>query len=45
MSSVIGIIAIGLMLVVLGIAVFSLAVLVIIPIGKFIEKRQSENQD
>ena len=39
MSGIIGVFAIGLMVIVLFIAIFSLAVLVIIPIGRFLERR------
>ena len=41
MSTIIGIFAIGLMVVVLLIAIFSLAMLVIIPLGRFFEKRSN----
>lgn len=39
MSGLVGIFAIGLMVIVLLIAIFSLAVVVIIPIGRFLERR------
>ncbi len=44
--SIVGVFAIGLMVIVLAIAIFSLVVLAIIPIGRFLEKRamrQSED--
>ncbi len=41
MSDVLGVLAIGLMVGVLAIAIFSLVVLIIIPIGRFLEKRAS----
>ena len=46
MSGVVSAVAIGLMVIVLLIAVFSLIVLVIIPIGRFLSKRaERENED
>lgn len=44
MSGVVGALAIGLMVIVLLIAIFSLVVLVIIPIGRFFERR-AERKD
>ena len=41
MSALLGFFAIGLMVIVLAIAIFSLAVVVIIPIGRYLEKRGS----
>ncbi len=42
MSSVIGVLAIGLMIVVLVIAAGSLVVVAIIPIARFLERRQQD---
>jgi hypothetical protein len=42
MSSVIGVLAIGLMVVVLVIAVASLVIVAIIPIARFLENRQDD---
>ena len=44
MSTIIGIFAIGLMVVVLLIAIFSLVMLVIIPVGRFFERRSEQSQ-
>ncbi len=43
--SVVGAFAIGLMVVVLAIAVFSLVVLAIIPIGRYLERRTLRDAD
>lgn len=45
MSGVIGAFALGLMVIVLLIAIFSLIVLVIIPIGRFLTKRAEQQAD
>ena len=43
MASLVGVLAIGLIIIVFFIALFSLAVLVIIPIGKYLERRHERS--
>ena len=45
MSGLISVFAIGLMVIVLAIAVFSLVVLAIIPIGRYLERRNERAQE